>query len=385
MRNELEIRENILNLKDELEKIISTGEAEQRELVEDETNRMAEIRSQIENMENELKEIEEENRNLVKNTNNKTTKENRKMEIRLFDLVKAIAEGNVTDEQRAYVKGNSISFRAPAPVSIQATGNGEENVPTDKAPLEVAIRNASVLDKLGVRWFDNAVGNIDIPKYDGSSVYWADAENADAVDGAGSFEKVTLSPKRLTAYIDISRQFLAQSRESAEAILINDLARAIAEKIDMTVFGEGSGSTAEPAGLFNGADTSSLASMTFDDVLQQENEVEEANGTDFVFVTSPNVKYQLRGTQTASGLQMVWDRGEIDGRKTVVSNSVVKGGLLCFDPRDLACASWEKDGMVITVDPYTLAGKNAIRVTVNYLFDAALAGDRISKKIYSDE
>jgi hypothetical protein len=79
---------------------------------------------------------------------------------------------------------------------------------------------------------------------------------------------------------------------------------------------------------------------------------------------------------------MVWEAGEIDGRKTVVSNSVAKGGLLVFDPRDLACASWDKDGMVITVDPYTRAGKNEIRITVNYLFDAVLAGDRINAKIY---
>ena len=87
--------------------------------------------------------------------------------------------------------------------------------------------------------------------------------------------------------------------------------------------------------------------------------------------------------QTASGLRFVMDAGEIDGRRTIVSNSVEKNGLLCFDPRDLACASWEKDGMVITVDPYTRAGKNEIRVTVNYLFDAVLAGDRISAEIYS--
>lgn len=375
---ELEYRERLLNLKNELETIINGGEAEQRELNEDETSRMAEIRSEIENVEAEISRLEEENRNLSKNNNK--TKQTRKMETRLFDLVKAIAEGNVTDEQRAYVKGNSIDFRAA--IQATTTDHGQENVPTDKAPLEVAIRNASVLDKLGVRWFSNAVGNIDIPKYTGSNVYWAGSENAEAADGAGTFEKVTLSPKRLTAYIDISRQFLCQSPEDAEAILINDLARAIAEKIDLTVFGAESGSTSQPAGLFYSAETGTLASMTFDDVLAQENAVEENNGTDFVFVTSPNVKYTLRGVQTASGLKMVWDANEIDGRQTVVSNSVAKGGLLVVDPRDIAAASWEKDGMVITVDPYTRAGFNEIRVTVNYLFDAVLAGDRINAKIY---
>jgi len=377
---ELELREKLVNLKDELETIINTGESEKRELAEDETNRMAEIRTEIENVEAEISRLEEENRKIAKQNNNNSNKETKKMEIKLFDLVKAIADGNVTDEQRAYVKGNSIDFRA----AIQATTDtmGKENVPTDKAPLEVAIRNASVLDKLGVRWFGNAVGNIDIPKYTGSNVYWAGSENAEAADGAGSFEKVTLSPKRLTAYIDISRQFLSQSPEDANSLLINDLARAIAEKIDLTVFGAESGSTSQPQGLFYSAATGTLASMTFDDVLSLENAVEEKNGTDFVFVTSPNVKYTLRGVQTASGLKFVYDANEIDGRKTVVSNSVAKGGLLVFDPRDLACASWEKDGMVITVDPYTRAGYNEIRVTVNYLFDAVLAGDRIATKIF---
>ena len=83
----------------------------------------------------------------------------------------------------------------------------------------------------------------------------------------------------------------------------------------------------------------------------------------------------------ASGLQFVWENGELDGRKAVVSNSVEEGGLLVFDPRDLAVATWDND-MVITVDPYTLAGKNQIKVTVNYLCDAALKGDRISGAVF---
>lgn len=376
---ELELREKLINLKDELANIIANGEAENRELSEEENSKMVLLRNQIEETQAKISALEEENRNLIKNNNVNNNKTKMK-EIRLFDLVKAVAEGNVSEEQRAYIKGNSIDFRA----AIQATaeGQGKENVPTDKAPLELAIRNNTVLDKLGVTWFSNAVGDIEIPKYHGSNVFWADSENADAQDGASGFTSVTLSPKRLTAFITISRQFLAQSPEDAEGILINDLARAIAEKIDMTVFGSGSGSTAQPAGLFAEAASGSLASIAFDDVLALENEVEEHNGNDFVFVTSPNIKYALRGTQTASGLKMVWEDGEIDGQKTVVSNSVEKGGLLCFDPRDLAAASWDKDGMVIIVDPYTLAGKNQIKVTVNYLFDAKLKGDRIATKIF---
>ena len=385
MRTVNEVREDILNLQSELEGIINTGEAENRELGENETNRMAEIRGQIDNLKNELNSIEEENRNIVKN-NKKTKIENKmnKNNTSLFSVVKAVVDGNVSDEQRAFVNGNQINMRA----AIQATtdDHGAENVPTDKERLEVAIRNASVLDRLGATWFSNAVGNISIPKYSGSNVYWADSENADAADGAGTFSEVELSPKRLTAYITISRQFLAQSETDAEGILIRDLAEAIAEKLDKTVFGAESGSTSTPAGLFYEDNDymvtgGTLASISFEDVLGLEEAVEEKNGTNFVFVTDPKVKYALRGTQMASGLQFVWENGEIDGRKAVVSNSVAEGGLLCFDPRDLAVASWDND-MVITIDPYSLAGKNQIKVVVNYLVDAKLKGDRISATIF---
>jgi hypothetical protein len=68
----------------------------------------------------------------------------------------------------------------------------------------------------------------------------------------------------------------------------------------------------------------------------------------------------------------------------VVSNSVVEAGLLCFDPKDLAVATWDND-MFITVDPYTLAGKNQIKITVNYLVDATLKGDRISATVFDQQ
>lgn len=381
----LELQERALNLKDELNAIITNGESEQRELNEDETNRMAEIRNEIDEVEAQITAIDEENRKITETNNNKNKTKN-KMEIRLFDLIKGVVENNLTDEQRAFVRGNEISFRAPEHDGIQATADkyGQENVPEDKMRLEVAIRNASVLNKVGATWFGNAVGNISIPKYDGSNVYWADSENADAKDGVNTFSEVTLSPKRLTAYITISRQFLAQSPEDAEAILIADLAAAVAEKLDMTVFGSESGDTTKPAGVLYDAETKQLNSISYDDILDVEAEVEEANGDDYIFVTTPRVKQVLRGTQMASGLEMVYSHGELDGRKAVVSNSVAEGGLVCFDPRDLAVATWD-NGMFITVDPYTLAGKNQIKITVNYLVDATLKGDRIATRIFEVE
>lgn len=374
-----EIKEDILNLRAELQNLISNGEQEQRELNEGETSRMAEIAIDIQEKEKQLKELEDENRKL--NEKNKNQKTNKQMEIRLFDLIKGVANGNLTDEQRQFVNGNKIDYRSTIMATV--TGQGEENVPEEKKGLDVAIRNASVLNKIGATWFSDAVGDISIPKYAGSNVTWK-GESVAADDGASAFTETVLSPKRLTAYIDISKQFLAQDSNDAESILINDLAQAVAEKLDKTIFGTGSGDTNTPAGILQGdyvVTGTDITAVTYNDVLELESAVEEKNGFDFMFIANPKVKYALKGTQMASGLQMVWDRNEIDGYQAVVSNSVADKGVICMNPQDLAVATWS--GVEITVDTVTRAIYNEVRVVVNYLVDAKLRGNRISGEIFS--
>ena len=385
--NILEKRERIVNLKDELQNIIYNGETEKRELKEEENVRIAEIRSEIDTLESEIAAQEAEDRKLAEE-NNKNTKNNKEMkDIKLINLVRGLAGmQTLNDEERQYVKGQSISFRAEPVIQAQGdAGTGIENVPEDKKRLDVAIRNASVLNRLGCTWFSSAVGDISMPKYSGSQVGWkGEIDTAD--NGQGEFSEVILKPKRLTAVLNISKTFLAQSAEDAEAILMADLANAVAEKLDMTVFGAESGTTERPEGLFYNTGYTSegdINDVSYDDVLGLELGVEEKNGTDFVFVAAPNVKYALKGTQMASGLNMVFNGGEIDGYKAIVSNSVEKGGLLALVPRDLAVATW--NNIDITVDNYTRAAENQVRLVVNYYVDAALRGDRIAAKVFATE
>lgn len=378
--SKIEMQERMINLQDELQGIINNGEAEERELNETENNRMVEIRNEIDSLKEQIAAEEQEDREIINNKENKNnTMENK--EIRLFDLVKGIANGQLTDEQRQYVDGNKISYRAL--INAGTATQGQENVPEDKAPLELAIRNASVLNKIGASWLGNCVGDVSIPKYSGSEVAWK-GENATADAGEGEFSEVVLTPKRLTGVIRISKTFLDQDAHDAEALLIRDLAEAVAEKLDKTVFGDSGATTTQPAGLFadSGYTTTggTISAITYQDFLDLELAVEEANGTNFMFIASPQVKYAAKGTQMASGLQMVYDRGEIDGYKAVVSNSVKKGGVIAMDPRDLQVCIWRNTEIV--VDPYTLAADNAIRVIVNMNVDCKLKGDRIAAAIF---
>lgn len=385
--NILEKQEELLNLKQRMNEIISTGEAEARELLEAETNEIAEIRTKIDALEAEINTMEEENRNIEKE-NNKETKEVRKMN--LINLINTVVEGRqftedetkAMAEARAEMAKSGISTRGQiAYRTIAATGDGKEVVAEDKWNLEVAVRNNLIATKMGADFVGGLVGDVSIPKYAGSNVTWK-GETATAADGQGAFSEVILTPKRLTATLDVSKQFLLQTSENAEALLIRDLAAAVSEKLDMTIFGNGEGDANTPAGLFAGVSAEkALADVTYDDVLDLEAAVEEKNGHNYMFVVNPKVKFALKGTQMANGLNMVYAGNEIDGYKTISSNSVVSNGAICMDPRELVVGQW--GSYDITVDPYTKAADGQIRLVINAYFDAKLRGDKIAKVIFN--
>ena len=389
MKNILEIQEEVLELKQRMNEIISNGENETRELNEDETNELAEIRTKIDTLEEEIKTKEEENRQITKNEN-KENKEVRTMN--LINMINAVLEGRQFSEDevktmaeaRAEFAKSGINTRgqiAYRGVAATVEGAGKEAIAEEKWNLEVAVRNNLVATKMGADFISGLKGDISIPKYAGSNVLWK-GETATAEDGQGEFSEVMLQPKRLTATLDISKQFLLQDTVDAEAMLIRDLAAAVAEKLDETIFGAGEGDANTPAGLFAGVTaTKAIGDITYKDVLDLESAVEEKNGHNYMFVVNPRVKFALKGTQTANGLQMVYAGNEIDGYKTISSNSVVEKGAICMDPRELVIGQW--GGYDITVDPYTKAADGQVRLVINAYFDAKLRGDKIAKVLFN--
>ena len=390
MKNILELQEQSLELRNQLAEIIANGQKEERELTETENNSILELRKAIDEINEQIEAIDKENRTIEKENN--TTE---KKEIRTMSLVKMINavlenrnftedEAKVMSEARADFAKSGISPKGQIVYrSIAATvqGAGKENVPEDKWNLEVAVRNNLVATKMGADYVGGLVGDVSIPQYGGSSVLWK-GETSAATSGQGTFTEVTLAPKRLTATLDISKQFLLQDSNDAEAMLISDLAAAVAEKLDQTIFGAGSGDTATPAGLFNGVSaTTALSGITYDNVLALEEAVELANGSNYMFIVNPKVKFALKGTQMANGLQMVFDGKEIDGYRTISSNSVVTNGIICMDPRELVIGQW--GGYDITVDPYTKAADGQVRLVINAYFDAKLRGNKVAKAIFN--
>lgn len=394
---ELELKERRMSLKAELNSLIARGESEKRELVEEENVRAGEIRAEIDNIGKQLEEIAEENRRLAeaeakKNDNKPNKKEVRKM--RLIRLINDVLSNRQFDEDvekniqeaRSEMAKSGISAKGQIVLrTIQATEatKGQENVPEQKEGIELALRNNLVATKVGATYLGNLVGDVSIPTYNGSTVKWK-GEVASAEDGQGEFGEVTLTPHRLTAFVDVSKQFLLQDSNDAEAMLIKDLGDAIREKLDGTIFG-GIDVNAEadaPAKIYTATTEVAIANAAYSDVLALEEAIETKNGQNFLFLSSPKAKFTLKGIQRGNGLEVVYKDNEIDGYTTYSSNSVEKGAVIALDPRSLVIAQW--GGIDITVDPYTKSTDGQVRLVVNAYFDAKMKSDRIAVLKYTE-
>lgn len=387
--NSIELIDKKEQLQLKAQNIINQGKHESRKLTTDEEREYNDLCKQIADTENEIRQLNQK-------LNKKETM--KKETFSLLKAVRAIANNQQLDERSQQVvnagiaemrkSGQSYSGQIILPVEeradVQATvaDHGQEIVAEDKLNILAPLRDKLVLSAAGANFMTGLVGNVSIPTYSGANVGWG-AETAAASDGAGTFGEVELSPKRLTAYIDISKQFLIQDSASAEALIRKDIVDAISNKLESTILGNVAGSATQPAGLFNGV-TADNADVTFADILNMEKTLEKKNVYgDIKFIVSPDAKYILRNTAvggTKSDFKMIMSDGEIDGIPTLCTNAVASKGIILGNFNDLVIGQW--GGIDLTVDPYTQAANGKIRLVVNAYFDAkAQRADSFVKKV----
>ena len=169
-----------------------------------------------------------------------------------------------------------------------------------------ALRANLVIEQAGARFMDNLQGNVAIPALDSAtSVYWV-AENGSPTEGAPTFRQVTMSPKTVAAYVDISRTLMNQSSPSVEAILRADLASGVAGAIDTVALN--GGGTNEPSGILQtsgiGAVTlAALGNPTFGEIVDIETAVSTDNALTgaLSYITTPAVLGAMKQKAKDSG------------------------------------------------------------------------------------
>jgi len=243
-----------------------------------------------------------------------------------------------------------------------------------------ALRNAMVIDKMGTRMLTGLVGNIAIPRLSGTgTAYWV-AENTAPTESDQTIAQVTMSPKTVGAFTDISRRLLLQSSIDVEAMVQNDLATILGLAIQQAAI-NGSGASNQPSGILTRVTASVIggtngAAPTWANIVQLESDVAVANadvGT-LGYLTNARVRGKLKTTSKVTGQNgFVWDDGDtpMNGYRTAVTNAVpsnlVKGssGATCSaivfgNFADLVIGMW--GSLDLMVDPYTGSTAGTVRV-----------------------
>lgn len=381
MKNSVEIRSAIDEAKTRAKEIIDLAKTEIRELTEDEQKEINELKETIEEKKRELKELEEELKSydsLIEDDDEDELKEEKnnkrnKMKKDNLSLVKEI---------RGAMGNNEHTFKVNAETrAVQVTGAQgvhDEVVETEIQGILEPLYANSVLTKLGVRWYSGLpMGDVQVPVMSKGNVGWkGEIETAGA--SGNTFTAVKLQPKRLTAYVDISKQLLVQDNIGVEAAIRRDIVNALNDTLEATIFGGAQGTTDKPAGIFYG--TQGATVDTYADLCEFESTLDDANiGSDRKYLLGNGAKAVFRSTiKGTANVGMIMENNEVDGTPAFATSNVNGGaeGKYDFaygDWSNLLIGSW--GDIEITVDEYTQAVNGCIRLVVNAFFDSVLARD----------
>lgn len=391
LRNDEDVKdEDVKNENENDEEDVKEEVKEEKEEVKDNDDNKEDDVKEEEKEEKEDEESKEDDKQDEKEEINKEQKNKNNINImkKNFSLLRAIsdiAKGKSLDpianavvlEGQNELRNAGMGFEGQIQLPIEnraaVTVNveGEDVVATDIFDILEPLRAKNVLVQAGASVYSGLVGNVKIPVMGASNVTW-EGETSPAQDGAGTFTHVELSPKRLTAYIDISKQFLIQTDNlQAEAKIRQDLINAITSKLEATILGDAAGSTTQPAGIFNGVTPTAITS--FANITDLEADVEGANVFgECKYIMDPKSKAVLRNmARSADNTRLVMEGGEVDGTQALITSNMGDNTLVYGDFSNIVIGQW--GAIDLTVDPYTQATNGCVRLVVNAFFDAKVA------------
>lgn len=378
--NSLEIQDKKAQLKERANEICNQCKVEIRDFTEAEQTEIDTIKSQISELNDELRKLDVEISS-NKETINKTKKTMNK-EFRLIKAINDIANNRNLDSVSSAVvnagademrkAGLSFGGQIQLPTEkrdvVTVESEGEDVVVTDFTNILEPLRAKNVLVQAGAKYLTGLVGDVQVPIMGAGNVTW-EGETAPAQDGAPTFDNVKLQPKRLTAYVDISKQFLVQDSLDAEALIRQDIVNAINSKLEATILGSAAGTTTQPEGIFH-SDSALTEISNFADVCNMEADIEDANVMgECKYVMSNKAKAAFRNmARSTDTTKLVMENGNIDGTE-VLNTSHVEGKNVAYgDFSNLAIGQW--GAIDLTVDPFSQATNGKVRLVVNAFFDA---------------
>lgn len=252
-----------------------------------------------------------------------------------------------------------------------------------------ALRAAMVMAGLGVRILPGLTNNIDIPRKSVASTLGMLTEIGSASETQPNIAKLTLSPKRIGAFVEVSKQAILQSPMALEPMIRDDLLVGAALLLENQAI-NGNGTSPNILGLRNttaistatsGANGATVAWAHFVDL---ESSVANANAEPdrlAGYLTNTRVRGRAKQVQRGTNLDWIWQDGPtpLNGYRAAITNNVpnnlTKGTSTTVCSATFFSSDWSMAvlGLFgapdITVDPYTLAATGQVRITLNQFAD----------------
>jgi len=300
------------------------------------------------------------------------------------------ATGNLTIP-KAFLRGAGKQKRD---LNVTTTTEGGFTVQTEVGELIPFLNPRLVTEALGATFFTGLSSNIDFPRNDADSTAVWEGEVSENNETTPTFDRIQLSPNRLGAFTDISKQLLVQSTVDVENFVRNSLSVAIANALDTAAI-NGSGQSNQPLGILNTSGIGSVAlgtdggAISFKSIVDLETEVAAAKADfgNLAYLTTPGVRGYLKTAEKATGTaQFVYmdstvaGEGMLNGYRarvsTLVPSNLTKGSgsnlhaVLFGNWSELIVAQWA--GIDLVVDPYTSAKNALVTLVINSWWDIAV-------------
>lgn len=286
-----------------------------------------------------------------------------------------------------YVPGEALSRDFNVGTSSEAGNLVATELRSDM--LVDALRNKLVLNRLGATFLSGLTGNVDLPRISTDVTVGMVTEIGSASETNPNTTKYTLSPKRISAYTEVSRQALIQAAMPLENMIRDLLLKGAAVKLEDQIF-NGAGTGAEIRGLRNttGVGTvaagSNGAAPAWSHYVDLESACANNNAepdTVAGYVVNTKTRGKLKQTQQGTNLPFIWQPGQqqLNGYRAEVTNAMpsnlTKGTSTTVCSANLFSSDWSYTtiGLFgapdITVNPYTKDDTGQVKIVLHQFAD----------------
>lgn len=194
------------------------------------------------------------------------------------------------------------------------------------------LRNRLALGNLGATMLFGLQSNIDIPrKTVGASVGFL-SETGLAAETQINTGKVSLGPKRISTFVEFSKQAVIQSSMAVEPMLRQDIISELNVQAEYMAI-NGNGTAPNPRGIRNTSGIGSVvggangAQLTWAHLVDLESAVANVNAEPDVnsgYLINTRTRGATKRTQKATNLPFIWDGGDhpLNGYRAEVTNNM---------------------------------------------------------------